>query len=679
MTDSQTRVFISYSRADLAFAEALRQRLIGDGLEAFIDVEDVVKGEEWRKRLQGLIESADVVVFLISPDSVASEVCDWEINEAERVGKRICPAVARATPLEDVPPRLTRLNFTFLDDPATAESEYPKLLEAIRQDAAWVREHSRLGEQALRWDRAGRPSRLLLRGADIATAEGWRAERTPTAPELTALHNAYLDASRRGATRRLRSWVAGSALVALVTAGLAVFAVIQQRLAVANEARAVEAADDAERQRQAAVASAEEADRQRRAAVAAQEEAEESEALTRAAVDSVIFEIAQGLRDIEGVSPAAIRRILGQVDETTATLLARDPENAGLRRSRSVMLSEFGDVYLRTGDVERAAAAYEESLAIDRALAEAEPENTGYRRDVSVSLERIGDLRLRRGEAAAALAAYEESLVVARALAEAEPENTGYRRDVSVSLDRIGDLRLRRGEAEAALAAYEESLVIRRALAEAEPENTGYRRDVSVSLNKIGDLRLRRGEAAAALAAYEESLVIMRALAEAEPENTLYRRDVSVSLNKIGDLRLRRGEAAAALAAYEESLVIRRALAEAEPENTLFQRDVSVSLNKVGDLRLRSGEAEATLAAYEESLVIRRALAEAEPENVQAQTDVVISLMKLYFATEGTRAEAALREAYARVLELEARGVLAADQQEWRAFMEQRLQAFGGP
>src|SRR5262245_3342339 len=121
----RTRVFISYSRTDRDFAETLRDRLVSDGIDAFLDVHNIVKGEPWRERLQNLIFAADAVLFLISPDSVASEVCDWEVNEAERLAKRVLPTVCRPTKDEDIPGRLKRLNYAFLDGPEKWSSEYP--------------------------------------------------------------------------------------------------------------------------------------------------------------------------------------------------------------------------------------------------------------------------------------------------------------------------------------------------------------------------------------------------------------------------------------------------------------------------------------------------------------------------------------------------------------------------
>lgn len=239
------RVFISYSRRDGEAAESLRQRLIASDFDAFLDVHDIVKGEAWQDRLRGLIESADAVLFLISPDSVASEICGWEVNEAELRAKRILPVVIRSVDDASVPQRLKRLNYTFLDSPARQESEFPALLAALRQDAEWVREHTRIGELALRWERAGRPERLQLRGADLRAAELWRDRRLPGAPELSPLHVSFLMESRLGEGRRrllTALGVAGAAFAAFVI--IATVSVLEANLTASRlaDSRALAAA-----------------------------------------------------------------------------------------------------------------------------------------------------------------------------------------------------------------------------------------------------------------------------------------------------------------------------------------------------------------------------------------------------------------------------------------------------
>jgi len=46
-----------------------------------------------------------------------------------------------------------------------------ELSEALRVDLNWIREHTRLGEIATRWERRGRPESLLWRGDDLDAAK----------------------------------------------------------------------------------------------------------------------------------------------------------------------------------------------------------------------------------------------------------------------------------------------------------------------------------------------------------------------------------------------------------------------------------------------------------------------------------------------------------------------------
>lgn len=231
---TQTRIFISYSRKDLEVAQNLRDRLVENGFDAYLDIHDIIKGEPWRERLRGLIERADTVLFLISPDSVASEICEWEINEAELDEKRLFPVVVRDTPTGDIPQRLQRLNFTSLDHPDKWASEFPLLLSAMNEDVVWVREHTRLGEMAARWERAGRPNRALLRGADLTGAEQWRDSHPVNAPQLSKLHADFLRRSREVSQQRLRAWLIGTFALAGFAIGLSMFAYRQRDLAVQN-------------------------------------------------------------------------------------------------------------------------------------------------------------------------------------------------------------------------------------------------------------------------------------------------------------------------------------------------------------------------------------------------------------------------------------------------------------
>src|SRR5271165_2669553 len=186
-------VFISYSRDDLGFADQLDIALGFANFGTTIDRHGISGGEEWKKRLGGLIRDADTVVFVLSPSSAHSEMCAWEVEEAVRLGKRIIPVLCRSLEGANPPERLAALNYIyFYPEPKYPGSGFGSglvgLASALNTDLDWLREHTRYLQRATEWEAGGRPPhRRLLSGPDIATAKAWAARRPKNAPEPTEL------------------------------------------------------------------------------------------------------------------------------------------------------------------------------------------------------------------------------------------------------------------------------------------------------------------------------------------------------------------------------------------------------------------------------------------------------------------------------------------------------------
>jgi hypothetical protein len=198
--DNKLKVFISYSRRDLDFTDQLVAVLDWLRFRTIIDRKGIHGAEKWEERLGQLILESDIVVFVLSPASAASDVCAWEVEEAARRGKRIIPVLCR--PLEDQQPheRLRDLNYIhFYSDKDVPGSGFGtgqvRLVEALSVDVEWLREHTRLEELAARWERDGRNSDLLVRGSELRACHAWRDRHPTNAPELTALQRAFLVAS----------------------------------------------------------------------------------------------------------------------------------------------------------------------------------------------------------------------------------------------------------------------------------------------------------------------------------------------------------------------------------------------------------------------------------------------------------------------------------------------------
>jgi len=252
------KVFLSYSRADTGFALELVNALQACGFEAFIDQEDIAPGEPWEQRLGGLIESADTVVYILSPDSLTSEHCSWEVTETLRLKKRLLPVVWRPVPDGQVPKELSQLNYVFFDGEKSFAAGLKDLSAALRVDHQWIREHTRLGALSRRWDGRGRTEALLLRGEELEAAADWMARRPHGAPQVSddqmdfiAASKAAADAAERAARNRRRGLLIGVSAVAVVMAGLAGFSGLQWYAALQSKQAALASAEAAEVARRA--------------------------------------------------------------------------------------------------------------------------------------------------------------------------------------------------------------------------------------------------------------------------------------------------------------------------------------------------------------------------------------------------------------------------------------------
>ena len=139
----------------------------------------------------------------------------------------------------------------------------------------------------------------------------------------------------------------------------------------------------------------------------------------------------------------AVERWRGLDDAMLVRALARAGELAGAR-----------------GDLERAASAGGEQLAVSRRLSERDGDDPQALRDLSVSLDNVGDVQRDRGDLDAAAAAYDEALSIARRLLDSYGDSPQALRDLSISLDNVGDVQRARGDLDAAATAYDEALTL---------------------------------------------------------------------------------------------------------------------------------------------------------------------------------------------------------------------------
>ena len=239
-------VFVSYSRRDKDWVDTrLAAALEARGKDVWIDLDDIRGGaSDWRATVWAGIEASKVVVFVLTPDSLASRVCNEELEHASALNKRIIPILRHPVDGVAVPPALERPNWIFARSEDDFDGAVAALVTAMETDEDWLDMHARLTQRTAEWLLERRDASYLLRGSDLRAAERWLDEDDRHAERPTSDQIAYVNAGRRAAARRQRLLLGGVLLALGVSIALGIAAYVQRQTArsQAFAARAIDAA-----------------------------------------------------------------------------------------------------------------------------------------------------------------------------------------------------------------------------------------------------------------------------------------------------------------------------------------------------------------------------------------------------------------------------------------------------
>jgi tetratricopeptide (TPR) repeat protein len=553
----KTKLFLSYSRKDIKMAERLHVGLEDQGFEVLLDRTDIAPGEDWKARLGQLIHEADAVVFTLSPNSTASAVCGWEVEEAARLGKRILPALIHKVIDSEVPPTLGRLNFiSFLK--REFDDGIADLVAALNTNLEWVREHTRISELALGWDKKGRNAEQILRGAALLDAERWIATPQDDAASPTELQRSFIAASRAAATGRQRNWVIGSIGVAVISAGLAVWGEVNRKEAVAQRASAVEQRDRAEKVLKAATATS----------------------------HGLVFDLAQKFRNLEGVPLGTVKSLLDKSRELQAELGKAGDITPEMRRDEAGALNELAITYQAQGATPEAVTAATEALSIVQSIANADPKNNKWQRDVAFIQMTMADILELQGKPDQALALFKKSNATLNELLAQDPSNKDWLSAQTVSLDRLGNHVMADSNYAQALEYYREAKNVRQTLATLEPKNDDWKLALAISHTQIGRVLEYINNHGEAYPEFQKAMALIDELISRNPNNQDYKRNrFGIGFEYADNLRSR-GDREGAIKVYNESMSYAVKLTNSDHNNLQWLRDYAFSLFKAGSYQL---------------------------------------------------------------------------------------------
>ncbi|HSX98056.1 MAG TPA: toll/interleukin-1 receptor domain-containing protein [Streptomyces sp.] len=173
--DPLCRVVITYSRAEQHHRKTFRRHVADlerNGVE-FFDDQDIPPGAPWEATLFGKLESADIIVLLLSSNYVSSDFCMEE--EVPRALRRWKAGECQVFPVNVAPFDLTQ------QSPLRQLQWIPSGKSVIEHGAAAARE----------WRRVTQELRKLVEGISGATGGGTSAAARAVAPATPATPASY--------------------------------------------------------------------------------------------------------------------------------------------------------------------------------------------------------------------------------------------------------------------------------------------------------------------------------------------------------------------------------------------------------------------------------------------------------------------------------------------------------
>lgn len=132
---ARMRIFLSYATEQKNVAEPIAFSLRSRGHHVFLDKDDLPPGQTFDDQIQKAVESSDILIFLVSPTSVAKgRYTRTELEFARAVWRhpanRVLPVMIEPTPIADVPTFLKGV--TILEPHGNTTAEVAAAVERFR-------------------------------------------------------------------------------------------------------------------------------------------------------------------------------------------------------------------------------------------------------------------------------------------------------------------------------------------------------------------------------------------------------------------------------------------------------------------------------------------------------------------------------------------------------------------
>lgn len=296
-----------------------------------------------------------------------------------------------------------------------------------------------------------------------------------------------------------------------------------------------------------------------------------------------------------------------------ATLDPRDLSDRALeQQARS--LTGIGQVRLEEGNHDGAMAAFREAHARSTALHQRAPENGQRLFDLAQAEYWIGNVAYQQGRDADAAVWFGRYRDSALRLAAMDPDSLAWQQEVVYGHTNLAILDERRGRYAEGERAMRQVLALNRQWSQAQPGDTELRASVADTVSWLGSLTAQQGKLAQAEDFFAEQVSALSRNAAAEPGNVRWQERKADALILLARVQSQRGRLAEAADSIAAALPLAVTLARQDPSNYVWQVTPGICHWWQAQLAAAAHDPAAQARAAEAAAVFARAV-RAEPKN----------------------------------------------------------------
>ena len=298
----------------------------------------------------------------------------------------------------------------------------------------------------------------------------------------------------------------------------------------------------------------------------------------------------------------AAEAVAHQALELRATLLAKAPEDLGLRLEVARSNEQLGRVHLEARDLDDATRHYGRALEIRQGLADEFSVVGHYRHRVAADHASLGLAHLYGGQFEKGAKSFVAALEIMRPLVAERPGFYEYERTLGQSLLNLGLAYIRINQAETAAETLRESLEVHDRLIERFPDRIELKRQLATTCNNLATTSQALGRLQEAQEAYERTRDILEWFAEAHPKVAMYAGRLGATCYNLGQLAERMADDGTALAAYGRALEALATALASDPRQGLARHVQPLAYRGRAEVLTHLGRVDEALESWDAAL-----------------------------------------------------------------------------